>query len=78
MAGSSVTNEADWRKLANPQGAEMEAFVEAWHETRRLGEVEPKGSRDLAEQNELFGYIFAKRTPAAVGVASGRIRSSRR
>ena len=67
------TNEADWRRQADPQGAEMEAFVDAWSEAYGLAEVEPKELRELAEQNELFGYIFAKRTPAAVGVAFGRM-----
>ena len=25
------TNEGEWRKVANPHGAEMETFVEIWH-----------------------------------------------
>jgi hypothetical protein len=67
------TNEADWRKLADPQGAEMEAFVRAWHEAYGAADVAPKELRDLAAANELFGYIFAKRSEQAVSVAFGRM-----
>jgi len=67
------TNEADWRRQADPQGAEMQAFVEAWHEAYGLSEVEPKELRELAERNELFGYIFAKRSAQAINVAFGRM-----
>jgi len=70
-------NEADWRRQADPQGAEIQAFVEAWDEAYGLAEVEPKELRDLAEQNELFGYIFAKRSSQAISVAFGRMLSRR-
>ena len=67
------TNEADWRRLADPRGAEMEAFVEAWHEAHSAAEATPKELRDLAQQNELFGYIFARRSEQAINVAFGRM-----
>ncbi|MFW6061189.1 MAG: bifunctional DNA primase/polymerase [Planctomycetota bacterium] len=67
------TNEGDWRQIANPEGVEMKAFVEAWHERYGLGETLPKELRELAEREELFDAIFAKRTPHAVNVAFGRM-----
>jgi hypothetical protein len=69
------TNEAEWRERANPGGSEMEAFVEAWHEGHGEKEVEPKDLRELAKSCNLFGYIFAKRSDAAINVAFGRMLS---
>ncbi len=67
------TNEASWRAVADPRGAEMEAFVEAWHKAFGSQEVEPKDLRGLAEQHDVFGYIFAKRSERAISVAFGRM-----
>lgn len=36
-------------------------------------EVSPKPLRDLAEENELFGHLFAKRSERAASVAFGRM-----
>ena len=66
-------NEKDWRAMADPQGAEMEAFVQAWREAYGLSEVTPRELRDLAEENELFGHLFANRTRRAISVAFGRM-----
>jgi len=66
-------NETDWRRQADPQGTEMQAFVEAWHAAYGMGEIASRDLRGLAEQNELFGYIFAKRMPQAISVAFGRM-----
>ena len=69
------TNEEGWRKQADPRGAEMEAFVEAWYEKFKDGEASPQELRGLAEGKQLFGHIFARRTPQAVGSAFGRMLS---
>ncbi len=69
------TNEADWRKLADPKAAEMEAFVTAWYKTFEEAETSPQKLRDLAETKQLFGHIFARRGPQAVGAAFGRMLS---
>ena len=67
------TNESEWRAAADPNSQEMEAFVKAWHEAFKGEEVDSGRLRDLAQQNELFGYIFAKRSEKAVSVAFGRM-----
>jgi len=67
------TNEADWRRQADPKGAEMEAFVDLWHGQFGPGSVDPKNLRSLAQEHELFAHIFAKRTTGAVNVAFGRM-----
>lgn len=67
------TNEAAWQRQADPKGSEMEAFVELWHNVFGEREVTPKQLRDLAENKEMFGAIFAKRTAQAVSVAFGRM-----
>ncbi|MGC9455226.1 MAG: bifunctional DNA primase/polymerase [Phycisphaerae bacterium] len=69
------TNEANWRRQADPQGWELEAFVQAWHDAYGEQQLGPKDLRSLAERNDMFGHIFAKRTEAAVSVAFGRMLS---
>lgn len=67
------TNEAEWRKQANPHGCEWEGFVEAWHETFALQEVTVKELLDLAERVEMFPFVLAKKTPQAQGAVFGKI-----
>jgi len=67
------TNEGEWRKLANPHGSEMETFVEVWHEAHGAGEVAALDLMNLAEQNGLFGYVFARNGVAARGSAFGKL-----
>ncbi|MGB2824026.1 MAG: hypothetical protein WBF17_23810, partial [Phycisphaerae bacterium] len=69
------TNEAEWRSQANPGGSELEDFIKAWQEVFALEEVEPQSLRQLAQSQELFQHIFAKRSEAAVSVAFGRMLS---
>jgi hypothetical protein len=69
------TNEGDWRKVANPHGAELESLVQTWHEVFGCAEVTPKELRGLAEREELFGHLFAKQNSAATSVAFGRMLS---
>jgi len=69
------TNEAGWRERANPGGSEMDAFVRAWHEGFGSQEVEPQDLRELARSCNIFGYVFAKHTDAAINVAFGRMLS---
>jgi len=67
------TNEGEWRKVANPHGAELESLVQAWHEAFGSAQVTPKELRDLAEREELFGHLFARQNAAATSVAFGRM-----
>lgn len=69
------TNEAEWRRRANPGGSEMDAFVRAWHEGFGSQEVEPQDLRELARSCNIFGHVFAKQGDAAVNVAFGRMLS---
>jgi hypothetical protein len=66
-------NERAWQAQADPRGSELAAFVEAWHEAFGQAQVSPKELRALAEQHEMFNYVFARRTPQAVSVAFGRL-----
>ena len=67
------TNEAEWRKQANPHGCEWEGFVEAWHETYKLEEVTVKELLGLAERAEMFPFVLAKKTAQAQGAVFGKI-----
>jgi hypothetical protein len=67
------TNEADWRKLADPKGAEMEAFVTAWYAMFKNEEKTPSELLELARSQELFAPICARRSPQAVGAAFGKM-----
>ncbi|OQB85182.1 MAG: hypothetical protein BWX88_02021 [Planctomycetes bacterium ADurb.Bin126] len=67
------TNEAEWRCRANTGGGEMLRFVELWHERFGPVEVVPKDLLNLAEQEELFASLFARRNPQAIATAFGRM-----
>ncbi len=67
------TNESAWQQQVDPKGAEMEAFVEQWEKVFGESEVLPKQLRVVAQENELFGHVFAKGSDAAAGVAFGRM-----
>jgi DNA polymerase-1 len=66
-------NETGWQQLANPGGMEMERFVEAWHERFGTQEVTAKDLMGIAEQSEVFAYVFARSSPQAVGAAFGKM-----
>ena len=66
-------NESVWQQLANPHGMEMERFVEAWHERYGTHEATAKELMSIAEQNELFAYVFARPSAQAVGAAFGKM-----
>ncbi len=67
------TNEGEWRKVANPHGSEMETFVEVWHEAFGASEVTALDLMNLAEQNGLFGFVFARNGIAARGSVFGKL-----
>lgn len=67
------TNEGEWRKVANPHGSEMETFVEVWHEAFGAAEMTALELMNLAEQNGLFGFVFARNGIAARGSVFGKL-----
>jgi hypothetical protein len=67
------TNEVEWRKQANPHGGEMETFVEVWHETFGEGEATAMQLMDVAEQNNLFGFVFTRTGAPARGAVFGKV-----
>ena len=67
------SNEGEWRKVANPHGSEMETFVEVWHEAFGASEVTALDLMNLAEQNGLFGFVFARNGIAARGSVFGKL-----
>jgi hypothetical protein len=66
-------NESAWQAQANPKGVEMEAFVTLWEKVFADAEVSPKQLRVIAEENEMFGAVFAKGSGAAIGAAFGKM-----
>ncbi len=66
-------NEGEWRKQADPRGQEWEAFVAAWYDAHKLEEVMAKELLKLAEQNELFAFVFSKQSPQARGAVFGKL-----
>ena len=69
------TNESEWRKVANPHGSEMETFVEVWHEAFGASEVTALDLMNLADENSLFAFVFARNGVAARGSVFGKILS---
>lgn len=69
-------NEERWRQQADPRGAELLSFVEAWFAKYGLEAVEPQKLRELALRNGLFPHILSKGKAEAAGVAFGHMLSS--
>jgi hypothetical protein len=67
------TNEADWRKQADPRGAEMHDFVRSWWE--RFGDTEqaPRALIEHAKEKEMFEQVTGKHSAAAVASAFGKL-----
>jgi len=76
--GRWLTNAADWQTEADPKGAEMEAFVEAWAETFGTQATDASDLRQYARDEGFFTGIFAKPTEAARYTAFGRLLSRHR
>jgi len=51
----------------------MEKFVEVWQETFGAAEVTALELMNLAEQNGLFGFVFARNGIAARGSVFGKL-----
>ena len=66
-------NESAWQAQADPKGAEMEAFVTLWEKIFGDADVAPKQLRVIAQENEMFGAVFAKNGDAAIGAAFGKM-----
>ena len=69
------SNEKEWRKRVDTKGADMVAFVNAWHEEFALSECTAKELQELAKKNELFPNIFARQSSQGIAVAFGRMLS---
>jgi EAL domain-containing protein (putative c-di-GMP-specific phosphodiesterase class I) len=67
------SNEDEWQKKANPRGAELDEFVQLWHDAHGTAEVTPKELLSLAEEHELFAFVFSKNTPQARGATFGKL-----
>ncbi len=67
------TNEAEWRRQADPRGQEMETFVELWHEAHGHAEIAATDLMSVAEENNLFAFVFSKRSPQARGAMFGKM-----
>ena len=51
----------------------LEGFVEAWYEAFGSAEVTAADLMKVAEENEVFGFVFAKKTPQARGAVFGKL-----
>jgi len=51
----------------------MELFVELWHEAHGPAEVTATDLMRVAEENNLFAYVFSRNTTQARGAAFGKL-----
>ncbi len=55
----------DWKRSADPQGADLRTLVELWHQRFGGAEVRTRDLLWLAEENELFGPVLKGRNEKA-------------
>ena len=71
------TNEAEWRKSANPTGQEWETFVGAWWEKFGPVSISVAELMRVAEEAECFLDVFNRRTERGRQVAFGTLLRQR-
>ena len=58
-------NAGEWRREADPEGADYRAFVEAWIELNQGARSKAKVLAQLAEERELFGSVLTGKDAAS-------------